>query len=47
MEAEKTLLLPELDRLGAWARPMEAFPASTAVASGAEEEGAVQNLFWR
>lgn len=45
MDARKTsFLLPELDRLGTWAQPMKAFPESTSGASGAEEEGMVQNL---
>lgn len=45
MDAGKTsLLLPESDRLGTWAQPTKAFPGSTSGASGAEEEGVVQNL---
>lgn len=45
MDARKTsFLLPELDRPGTWAQPMKAFPESTSGASGAEEEGMVQNL---
>lgn len=45
MDAGKTsLLLPELDRPGTRAQLMKAFPGCTSGASGAEEEGVVQNL---